>query len=227
MYWQEDKQEANHVVPDDIVDVAYAISCRCLPVDHAHALMQAIQQALPWFVSEINAGIHSIHVADSGNGWMRPENPQDLIHLSRRTKLVLRLPRERVDDATHLVGKTLEIAGHPMQIQQATIRVLTIHTTLFSRYVVAEDSEDENDFLRDMAARLEGLGMQPKKMLCGIAKTIATPEGAIHTRSLMVADMTVEESIHLQRNGLGPLRQLGCGLFIPHKDIQEVTTKRG
>ena len=33
--------------PFDIVDAIFAISCRSLPVDHAYALSQAVQAALP------------------------------------------------------------------------------------------------------------------------------------------------------------------------------------
>jgi CRISPR-associated protein Cas6 len=190
-------------------------------------LSQAVEQALPWFPKEGNAGIHSIHVADSGNGWMRPEKAQDLLYPSRRTKLILRLPGERVDEASELSGKTLDIAGHEMQVQQATVKPLSTHTTLFSRYIATGDDGDEGSFLQTMIAWLGELNIRPKKMLCGIEKTICTPENIIRTRSLMVADLSVEESIRLQQRGLGPWRLLGCGLFIPHKDIQEVNAIRG
>ena len=63
MYWQEDKQDEKRIVPDDIVDVVYNIACRCLPVDHAFALSQAIHETLPWFADEEHAGMHTIHVA--------------------------------------------------------------------------------------------------------------------------------------------------------------------
>ena len=106
MFWQEEKNESGRfVVPDDVVDVAFNIVCRSLPVDHAYALSQAIIQALPWFAEESGAGLHPIHVADSGNGWMRPENPSDLLYLSKRTKLVLRLPHARAQDAKALSGR--------------------------------------------------------------------------------------------------------------------------
>jgi hypothetical protein len=38
----------------------------------------------------------------------------------------------------------------------------------------------------------------------------------------MLADLTAEESVRLQEQGLGPLRQMGCGIFIPHKGIDAV-----
>jgi hypothetical protein len=48
------------------------------------------------------------------------------------------------------------------------------------------------------------------------------PHGSIFTRSLMVADLEPEQSVHLQQVGLGEGRTIGCGLFIPHKGIKAV-----
>lgn len=223
MYWYEETNQDNRlVVPDDVVDLAFTIQCRCLPVDHAWALYRALRPALPWLEQEEGAGVHPIHVADSGNGWMRPQRPDELLYLSRRTRLVVRVPRTRVEDAKGIVGRTLDVAGHAMQVEQAAVRPLHAHPALFSRYVVAQEARDEGAFLAEMHAQLTALGIRPKKVLCGIERAIATPPGPVRTRSLMVADLAAQESVWLQSHGLGPLRHLGCGLFVPHKDIRGI-----
>lgn len=224
MYWQETKENERFTVPDDIVDVVYSVQCRALPVDHAYALSQAITQALPWFAGEESAGLHTIHVADSGNGWMRPDQAGALLYLSRRTKLVLRLPKHRVEDAGKLTGQTLDIGGYPLRVEKSSVKPLSTITTLFSRYIVTRDSTDENAFLQEMMAQLNNMGIRPKKMLCGMERVIAMPDRAIRARSLMLAELTVEESVRLQQRGLGADRKLGCGLFIPHKNIRDIQT---
>jgi CRISPR-associated protein Cas6 len=227
MYWEENKQvEQRYVVPDDVVDVCYSIRCRSLPVDHAHALYQALRGALPWLDDEALAGIHTIHVAESGNGWIRPEHANDLLYLSHRTKLVLRVPRHRLKDAESLRSQSLDVAGHLLEVGDSSVRPLSSLTTLFSRYIVASDNDDENRFMQSALQQLKALGIRPKKMMCGLGKLIRTPDKTLHTRSLMLADMEVEDSVKLQQHGLGPWRQLGCGLFIPHKDISEVRQKQ-
>lgn len=227
MYWDADKQgEQRYVVPDDVVDICYSIRCRALPVDHAHALHQALRRVLPWLDDEALAGIHTIHVAESGNGWIRPEHANDLLYLSRRTKLVLRVPQHRLKDAESLSGQSVDVGGHPLEVGQSTVRPLSSLTTIFSRYIVADDNDDENTFMQAALEQLKALGLKPKKMMCGLGKLISTPDKTIHTRSLMLADMEVEDSVKLQQHGLGPWRQLGCGLFIPHKDISEVRQKQ-
>ncbi|MCR4302186.1 MAG: type I-MYXAN CRISPR-associated protein Cas6/Cmx6 [Sulfuricaulis sp.] len=222
MYWQEAKENENYNVPDDIVDVVFSIQCRTLPVDHSYALSQAVSEALPWFADEALAGLHTIHGAESGNGWMRPDKPDALLHLSRRTKLMLRLPKQRIEDAGILTGQTLSIDGNSMLVDKAVVKPLSTLTTLFSRYIVASEGLDETVFMREAQALLADIGVHPKKMLCGIERVITTPDRKIHTRSLMLADLDVEESVRVQQRGLGPGRTLGCGLFLPHKDIHEV-----
>lgn len=222
MFWQEEKNDqSRYQVPDDVVDLTFGISCRALPVDHAWALSQAVLAELPWMKQEDGAGVHTVHVAESGNGWLRPDHADDLLYLSHRTRLVLRLPKQRLEAARLLSGKTLDVAGHPMRVENHRVRPLTAISTVFARYILSE-AGDENTFLEAMRRDLEHLGIKPRKMLCGIERTIATPERPLRTRSLMLADLAPEESVLLQQRGLGPGRRLGCGLFLPHKDIKHV-----
>lgn len=226
MFWEDEKEDAPYVAPNDIVDVAFAVVCRCLPLDHAHELRSALDRQLPWLSEEGRAGVHQIHVAESGNGWMRPDDvSQDVLYLSRRTKLMLRLPEDRVADAEALVGKTLDIAGYELTVGKPAVRALTALPTLFARYVVADENADEAQFLTATAAQLREMGIRVKKMMCGKTHNIDTPDGMIYTRSLLVADLDPEESVTLQQQGIGPERTLGCGLFVPHKGIQAVHSK--
>ena len=48
----------------------------------------------------------------TGAGWTRPDDAsEDELHLSRRTRLVLRLPERRAGDAMTLSGRSLDVAG--------------------------------------------------------------------------------------------------------------------
>jgi CRISPR-associated protein Cas6 len=203
-----------------VVDLSFAITGRLLPVDHAYALAEAVWAVLPWLRTEPNAGIHQIHVAESGNGWYRPDEASgQRLHLSRRTKMVLRLPKERLGQARRLVGATLDVGGCPLEVGKSSVRPLSTLPTLFARYVATPPESDEQQFLSHAAGLLEGEGCPVRKLVCGRAHVIRTPGGDILTRSLMVADLEVQASVKLQQQGLGPGRQLGCGLFLPHKGV--------
>ena len=210
--------------PADIVDAVFAIACRSLPVDHAYALQQAIQDALPWFAHEPSAGLHTVHGAASGSGWMRPEGADALLQLSHRAKLALRLPAHRAEEAAALVGLTLQVAGWPLRVEKMALRPLSRITTLFSRCVVLA-APDEPAFVSAATEELGALGIRAERMVCGRVTPVATPDRTYQARSLMLAGLALEQSLLLQRSGLGAERKLGCGLFIPHKDIADLRSR--
>jgi CRISPR-associated protein Cas6 len=211
--------------PADIVDAVFAISCRSLPVDHAYALSQAVQGALPWFADEAGAGLHTIHGAASGSGWLRPEGERAMLQLSRRAKLALRLPRRRLEDAAAMIGRTLQVADQPLRVDSLSVRPLSRITTLFSRSVVLEGADDEAAFLAAASRELGALGIDAARMLCGRGTPVATPARSYQSRSLMLAGLAPAHSLALQRQGLGFGRKIGCGLFIPHKDIADLRSR--
>lgn len=221
MYWTEDAdKEGKLKIPDDVVDLSFKLDCKCLPNDHVWELSQAIQQILPWLANEPRAGIHQIHGAESMNGWNRPEDPDSLIHLSRRSKMTLRVPAALVEKALELEGKTLTIGNKLLKTGRAEVKLLSLYEVQFSRYVITQPDTDDEEFLQRAVDELREIDIPPRKLLSGKAQSFNTPEGNITTRSLLVADLEPMEAIRLQETGIGEGRLLGCGLFVPHKGIK-------
>lgn len=225
MFWEEDEAKPSDDSTTGVVDIVFTVSARTFPVDHAHALSVAMLELLPWLAEETGAGIHQIHVAESGNGWERPDG--DLLFLSRRTKFTMRLPKERVADAEHLLGRTITVGGHELQFAKSTVKHFSVLPTLFSRYVLGLADESENEFLQRCADELKEMGIPVRKMLAGKTHTFKLPEGECMTRTLMIAELSSENAILLQQRGLGEGRLKGFGLFIPHKGITAVTDEDG
>ena len=221
MFWNEDRDEKiEYQVPDRVQDVIFRIDCKSIPQEHAHALAEALQAALPWLADEPEAGIHPLLGAESGNGWERPDT--EVLYLSRRQRLTLRLPKHRLQDVEALVGQTLDIDGHPLTVGRFTTRKLSDLPTLFAKGVVTDPGQSETEFLEQVAEQLRAMDIRIRKMMCGKEGQIAVPDGTLHTRSLMLAELDREESVRLQEKGIGPGRQYGCGLFLPQKDIKPV-----
>ncbi len=221
MLWEEDPRLQDYVVPEDVVDISFKLNCKMLPTTHAWPLQQALYRALPWLPDEPRAAIHQIHGASSGNGWERPPDGE-LIHLSKRSRMSLRVPSHRVEAARELVGQTLDIDGYPVGVGAAMVKLLQPLPTLFARYVVVPDGMDENRFVDWVVQELAEHDINIRKMLCGISHVVSTPEQEFETRSVMIADLGKPESISLQEIGLGPGRHLGCGIFMPQKGIRAV-----
>jgi CRISPR-associated protein Cas6 len=228
MFWNDEKEEKpGFVIPDDVIDLAFKVACPTLPLDHAHALSSQLLKVLPWLEDEAFAGVHLIHGAASGNGWYRPEDTaNEILHLSRRTRMRLRIPRHRLEDAQGLTGHTLDVDGHALEVGAPDVFLLSSLSTLFARYVITGAGTDENIFLNEAARDLKELGIPCRKMLGGISHTMQFPDGPVHTRSLMVAELEPEQSVRLQQVGLGEGRSIGCGLFLPHKGIKPVNDEK-
>ena len=221
MYWQEDDKKNDISTSEKVTDVSYKIDCKQIPTCHAWELSQALYQALPWIKDEPEVGVNQIHGATSGNGWERPPDGE-LIHLSKRTRMQLRVPSDRIDDASQLVGKVLDVAGHEVCIGKMTAKPIDPFSTLFSRYIVASEKLSEDEFLQWVIDELRLRGLQPRKLLCGIGHEFEANGERIITRSLMIADLDKSTSVALQEAGLGPHRHMGCGIFVPHKGIKAV-----
>jgi len=225
MFWQEDNHETAFQVPDTIVDVLFSVVCKRLPVDHAYALSAALRQTAPW-IGEDDSGVavHTVHVAGSQNGWERPDHGTDQhLILSKRTKLTIRVPKQHTAALMQdLEGETLDVSGCPLTIGPGKIRRLSKETTLLSRYVASVPDDTEEGFLDWAVRALSDQGIRVRKALCGKTTLLTTPSGMLRTRSLMLSDLSPEESVHLQQRGLGPHGKLGCGIFIPHKGIEPV-----
>lgn len=223
MYW--DEPEAPAAAPESaaVADVRYRIRCAALPVDHARALYAALRAALPWLETEPRAGVHALHGAESGNGWLRPEDPDQLLPLSRRTRLALRLPRARLPEAAALCGRALEVGGVPLQVGAAALRPLRAWTTVFARYVTFADAGGGEDaFLARCAEELRALDVAAPRLLPGRAHDVAGPDGVLHCRSLLLDGLEAAQSLRLQERGLGAGQRYGCGLFLPHKSLAAV-----
>ena len=222
MFWEEEPADETAETAKAL-DLSFGIQSRMLPVDHLHALSRALEERLPE-LREAGIGVHEIHLAGSQNGWERPDPAlgQHLIP-SRRSRMQLRVPRELSDEVRRrLEGATLDLGGFELTLKKAREKPLFSHPTLYARHMLMRDgeAEDENLFLQRIAQELEEKGIRIKKALCGRATEIATPDGPLHTRSFMLADLTSGQSLRLQEEGLGEHRHLGCGLFLPMKGIQ-------
>ncbi len=139
----EDKQTKEFVVPDDVVDLSFKIRCKQIPTMHALELAEALYKVLPWIEENPEIGIHQIHGATTGNGWERPPDGE-LMHLSKRSKMHLRVPRGKIEDAKQISGETLDIAGYSVEVGEASVKLLNPIQTLFSRYIIGPQDLDED-----------------------------------------------------------------------------------
>ena len=225
MYWNEDKKREKYQIPDDVIDLSYVVKCKCLPLEHMQELYDSLSEVLPQLKDDRFAGIHPISGSESGNGWERSSDPNELIYLSRRQKMTIRISKDYLKDAENLAGKTINVAGYDVELGKTSTKKLSDLPTTFCRSIMIDNRMDEDDFLRWAFNELKSLDITVNKMMAGKERAVQLPNGGERiTRSLMLAEMTQAESVRLQQHGLGEGRKLGCGIFLPQKDIKAVNS---
>jgi len=194
-----------------MVDLLFDVEGDTLVADYAYALYRAVADILPWLESEPGAGIHPLKGAPTDRGTLL---------VSRRSRLILRLPAAQAQEAERLTGSTLDVAGAPLRVGASRVRELTPFATLYARFVTTGSGE-EQAFVQDVAGLLQDLGTRCKFM-CGKSRRARSGEGEIAGFGVMLHEVLLEESVALQQRGLGGGRMLGCGVLVPHKSIRAV-----
>ncbi|TAN51360.1 MAG: type I-MYXAN CRISPR-associated protein Cas6/Cmx6 [Methylococcaceae bacterium] len=193
-----------------IIDLYFPLQGRNIPVDHGYPLFAALAQRLetpghPWLHESGDIGIHLIRGRYQGQG---------LLALGPHAKLGLRLPAERLPQLLPLAGKALEIAGHGLRLGIPQPHALQPAANLYAHLVTTHHGQDEARFDQEIARQLAALGIQSHAQR-GPRRTFAVKGKQVVAHSLLVTELTAEESIRLQEMGLGGRRKLGCGVFVP------------
>jgi CRISPR-associated protein Cas6 len=199
-----------------VIDLVFPLAGRSLPRDHRLALAEAVEALAPWLADTPGAGPHPVNLVQGAG---------EPALLSQRARLVLRVPRARADElGAALAGRTLDIAGHLVQLGAPHARELLPHGTLYAHFVAAapEVGDDEAAFLDACHRDLDALGADSRR-ICGrrqrIRAGLAEP---LVGYSLMLHGLASDDALRVLQAGVGTHRRLGCGLFVPHKSAAAV-----
>ena len=196
---------------DETVDAVFPLEGLSLRRDHAQSLQQALRERLSWLGEDFRTGIHPVKVVHGG---------EESALLPRRARLLIRVSKQRYDDLTNLAGAELNVDGHLVHLGTPHARELEPHATLYA-YRVAAESDDELPFMAAVNAELAELAIGGERV-CGKRHTMVVSGAVLNTFSLMLHQLSPEQSLRLQQHGLGPQRLLGCGIFVPHKSAAAV-----
>ncbi|HMA87540.1 MAG TPA: type I-MYXAN CRISPR-associated protein Cas6/Cmx6 [Burkholderiales bacterium] len=196
-------------------DLRFVLRGERLPADHGEALADAVTAELPWLAGERDAGIHAVRGAPMQN---------ELLGISRRARLALRLPRARLAQARSLAGRSLRVGAETLGVGEAAAWPLTSSDTLYSRLVIAGPA-DEQAFAAALGVLLAaqfGAAGAACQVVLGRPGALATRAGLRRGFSVLLHGMSAELSLELQERGLGGLRLYGCGIVVPYKSIAAV-----
>ncbi len=193
----------------DMVDVAFELFAASLPAHFEWPIYRQLVRRAPWLAGERAAGMHPLRTTADADG-------RHL--LARRTRLVVRMPRDRACSASVLEGASLDLGGDDrVRLGVGTLRPLAPAPTLYSPHVVTGDA-DEARFCANVRAQLAALGIRAS-IVCGRRSHVRLDGRDDVAFGLAVHSLDDSSSLRLQSAGLGDARAIGCGLFVPHKTI--------
>lgn len=189
------------------VDLAFRLVGRAIPVDHGYALYSTISRIVPELHGARNIGVHPIRGVYHGKGILR---------LVEHSRLIVGVPEDDIKIYLKLAGKRLDVEQDAFRVGVPEVRLLRPASKLHARLVTFKNSLEEGRFLEVARERLDKLQVAGELEL-GQRRTLRVKDKQVVGFELAIGNLSAEESVSLQENGLGGRRHMGCGVLIPVK----------
>lgn len=201
---------------NNVINLSFPLTGTELPADMNHRLCAAICKKLPQLHEIEGLAINTIAGIPDRQG---------KIHLTSKSRLLLRLPVEVIVHVYHLAGQTLNVGGYTIQLGNPELETLKPVDCLKARLVTIKGYTEPAPFLEAAHRQLQALGInanigipandngEPKRLTLKISKE--TRNYTIVGFSVVVSELSPDDSLKLQVHGLGGKRRLGCGVFYP------------
>ncbi len=194
------------------VELSFGLTGHTLPADHGYGLYSAIAHLSPDIHEQEGISIQTI----SGE-----PDKQGKIYLSRQSHLRIRLPYqpEKIALLLPLAGQSLTIGHHTIQLGIPQIHPLRPADKLRSRIVTIKKFQEPEPFKEAAQRQLDSLGIQGNLILPlnedgePSRKAIKIKTYSVVGFSLIVTDLSDDDSLKLQKFGLGGKHRMGCGIF--------------
>jgi len=207
-----------------VVDVRFRIGGGPILVDHGYHLYSTISRVLPEIHGDDQIGIHPIYGKLVG---------ERKLAITESSRLVLRLPADRIRDVLILAGKTLDLGDGKVIVGVPNARALIPAACLHSRLVIIKGFMEPEPFLEAVQRQLDELEIRGQASLVSTGDAVKTNvhrdggtkspwlRRTLHVRdkeivgfTVRVEQLTADESIRLQEHGIGGRRRFGCGIFV-------------
>lgn len=188
-----------------IVDLAFELMGKWIPVDHGYALYAAMSRLVPAIHSAEGIGVHPIRGRYAANGCLA---------LLPSSRLVLRLSADHIRLYLRMAGKTFEVDGHRLCVGMPEARLLRPATTLYSRLVTIKGFMEREPFLEAAKRKLNTMGITADLQL-GERRTLRVKDKQVVGFEMLATGLDAESSVRLQEIGIGGRRRMGCGIFVP------------
>ena len=208
----EEQYDDIELIQNPYIELAFPVMGQSLPIDHGYQLYSALKHRLMQLKDWDDVSIKTI------SGKLDRETRNQL-NLTDRSKLLIRLPSEKVPFVYSFSGKSLTIGKHKIRLGIPEMNFLQPKPRLRSHIVVIRGYEEPNGFLEAAKRQVEKLNIKTD------LKLIAKKDGTVKPKTIKVNQTSVgfgieannlseSDSIILQEKGLGGKQKMGCGVFV-------------
>jgi len=201
------------------IDLVFPLTGQTLPLDNGYIVYSALSRICPAIHQLENISIHPIAGI--------PE-PSKQLRLTQRSNLQIRLPVDLIPCIYEsLAGQTFSIGQNQFQLGIPEYNPLHPFPDLYSRLVIIKRFQEPQRFLEAAKRQLERLGIQGTIALTTRTNgqpqcrqlTLENKTGnfAVRGFGIQVTDLSTEDSITLQKYGMGGKKKMMCGVFVPSR----------
>ena len=199
------------------VDLGFPLTGKLLPLDNGYIIYSALSRLCPYLHELQDIAIHPIAGIPNSNKQLR---------LTKRSKLQIRIPIEQIPQVYEfLVEQTFNIGQNQFHLGIPEYQPLISSSSVYSRLVVIRRRIEPQLFLEKAHEQLQELGIQGNihilkkkngQLQCRQV-AIKKKEGTFFARGygVKVTDLDEEDSLILQKQGIGGKHKMMCGVFVP------------
>ncbi|CAK8718727.1 CRISPR-associated protein, Cas6-related [Candidatus Electrothrix laxa] len=189
-----------------MIDLNFEVEGKTIRVDHGYALFSVVSHCLKKFHEAQDVQLALIRGSYIGNGELR---------LLPGSCLTLRLSSEKISFyKKKLSGKIFNLDGHRISIGGAACQRLIPAAVLYAHLVTTRNGLDQKRFEAEIRRQLDRQACQGR-ITVGRRRIFSIHDKKVVGYSLLVSELTAEESIIIQEEGVGGRRKMGCGFFQP------------
>ncbi len=208
---------------EEHIEVIFKLKGAPIPLDNGYVIYSALCRICPTLHELENVGIHPIAGIPDQNKFLE---------LTPNSCLKIRIHHLQIPLIyPHLTGQTFEIGEESYQLNIPDYQAIRSSDSLYSRLVVITGYQDPPTFLEAVQRQMDSLGIQGNIEL--LTRRDGTPqrrqltirkqgdEFKIRGFGVKISELSPEDSLILQEQGIGGKRKMMCGVFVPATRLKE------
>lgn len=194
------------------IDVVWPFSSgQTIALDHGYSLFGALCRVLPALHQD-----KGVSVAPVTGQWVAPQ----VLRLTPRSRLRIRVDAERADEFAALDGAVIEVDRHLLRLGKHTYAPLAPAADLTARSVVIRSGSiphSGGEFWTPLARQLAVIVRRQDRVRVEVGRRVVTRVNAAITVGYQVDlhGLAPDDSLRVQSLGVGGRGHFGCGVFVP------------